>query len=69
MIFAGIGLATIAFVWRGMYAMSVLQTWGFPIFVGLLIWALLELQGQGGGVGPEGWAATGVSGEPRCGRR
>jgi purine-cytosine permease-like protein len=45
-----------------MYAMSVLQTWGFPIFVGLLIWALFELNGSGASVGLEGWAATGVSG-------
>jgi cytosine permease len=62
LIFAAIGLVTIALVWRGMYAMSVLQTWGFPIFVGLLIWALFELNGSGAGVGLEGWAATGVSG-------
>lgn len=62
LIFASIGLVTIAFVWRGMYAMSVLQTWGFPIFVGLLIWALFELNGSGASVGLEGWAATGVSG-------
>lgn len=62
LIFAVIGLITIAFVWRGMYAMSVLQTWGFPIFVGLLIWAIFQLQSHGGAVGPAGWAATGVSG-------
>lgn len=62
LIFAAIGLITIAFVWRGMYAMSWLQTWGFPIFVGLLIWALFALNGQHDGVGPSGWEATGVSG-------
>lgn len=61
LIFAAIGLVTIAFVWRGMYAMSVLQTWGFPIFVGLLIWALFAIQGQGA-VGLDGWQAVGVSG-------
>ncbi|MGH3359470.1 MAG: purine-cytosine permease family protein [Nocardioidaceae bacterium] len=62
LIFAAIGLLTIAFVWRGMYAMSVLQKWGFPIFVALLIWALFELNGQHDGTGPSGWEATGVSG-------
>jgi len=62
LIFALIGLGTIGLVWRGMYAMSVLQKWGFPIFVGLLIWALFELKGKGGGVGPSGWESTGISG-------
>lgn len=61
-IFAAVGLVTIAFVWRGMYAMSVLQKWGFPIFVGLLIWALFELNGNYSGVGPSGWHAIGASG-------
>ena len=36
-IFAVVGLVTLAFVWRGMHAMSFLQTWGFPIFVILLV--------------------------------
>ncbi|WP_255949493.1 purine-cytosine permease family protein [Streptomyces odontomachi] len=61
-IFALIGLITIAFVWRGMYAMSALQTWGFPIFVGLLIWALFKLGSGPGAVGVGGWEATGTSG-------
>jgi cytosine permease len=62
LIFAAIGLVTIGFVWRGMYAMSWLQTWGFPIFIGLLIWALFQLNSQHTGVGPSGWEATGISG-------
>jgi cytosine permease len=62
LIFAAIGLVTIALVWRGMYAMSRLQTWGFPIFIGFLIWALLELNGSGTGIGPASWEATGLSG-------
>lgn len=61
-IFALIGLVTIGFVWRGMYAMSALQTWGFPIFVGLMVWALISLGSKHTVVGPGGWEATGVSG-------
>ncbi len=61
-IFAVIGLVTIAFVWRGMYAMSMLQTWGFPIFVGLMAWALIALAGKHDVVGPAGWEATGAGG-------
>lgn len=61
-IFALIGLITIGFVWRGMYAMSKLQTWGFPIFIGLLVWALISLAGTHEIVGPSGWQATGTGG-------
>ncbi|MEU1984178.1 allantoin permease [Nocardia sp. NPDC019395] len=61
-IFAVIGLITIGFVWRGMYAMSALQTWGFPIFVGLLIFAIIQLSANHSPVGPSGWEATGLSG-------
>lgn len=61
-IFALIGLVTIAFVWRGMYAMSALQTWGFPIFVGLMVWALLSLNDKHDVAGPGMWEATGLSG-------
>ncbi len=52
-IFALIGLVTIGFVWRGMYAMSALQTWGFPIFVGLLVWALISLGSKHDCGGPQ----------------
>ena len=31
------------FVWRGMHAMSKLQSWGFPIFLVLLAWGLIQL--------------------------
>jgi cytosine permease len=58
-IFAVVGLVTLAFVWRGMHAMSFLQTWGFPIFVVLLIWALWQLGSAHDAVGPSGWHATG----------
>ncbi|MEM5388151.1 hypothetical protein VSR68_31905 [Paraburkholderia phymatum] len=50
-IFAVVGLLTVALVWRGMYAMSILQTWGFPIFVGLLIWAVMQMARQHSGAG------------------
>lgn len=45
-----------------MYAMSKLQTWGFPIFIGLLVWALISLAGTHEIVGPSGWQATGTGG-------
>lgn len=57
-IFAVVGLVTLAFVWRGMHAMSFLQTWGFPIFVILLVWALWQLGTAHDAVGPSGWHAT-----------
>jgi len=50
-IFAVVGLLAVTLVWRGMYAMSILQTWGFPIFVGLLIWAVVQMERQHGGAG------------------
>jgi purine-cytosine permease-like protein len=58
-IFAAVGLVTIAFVWRGMHAMSRLQSWGFPIFVVLLIWGLVQLVANHDVVGTSGWTATG----------
>jgi len=58
-IFALIGLFTIAFVWRGMHAMSRLQSWGFPIFLVLLAIGLWDLFTQHHAVGPGGWHATG----------
>lgn len=61
-IFAVIGLATLAFVWRGMYAMSALQTWGFPLFVAFMVWALVSLDANHDVVGPFGWEATGPAG-------
>ncbi|MFD3482361.1 purine-cytosine permease family protein [Streptomyces sp. NPDC058665] len=61
-IFALIGLITIAFVWRGMYAMSVLQTWGFPIFVGLLVWALVALGSEHDVAGVSQWHSTATGG-------
>jgi purine-cytosine permease-like protein len=61
-IFAVVGLITISFVWRGMYAMSFLQTWGFPIFVVLLAAGLWQLATSHEVVGPAGWNATGTVG-------
>lgn len=63
-IFAVLGLITIGLVWRGMNAMSFLQSWGFPIFVVLLIVALVKLQTMPGAepVGPTGWVATAATG-------
>jgi purine-cytosine permease-like protein len=58
-IFALVGLVTIGFVWRGMHAMSKLQSWGFPIFVLLLAWGLIQLTTHHNVVGPSGWHATG----------
>ncbi|WP_069814665.1 purine-cytosine permease family protein [Streptomyces sp. TP-A0874] len=61
-IFALVGLATIAFVWRGMYAMSALQKWGFPLFVGLLIWALINLDSMHDIAGFSAWESTATGG-------
>ena len=58
-IFAVVGLVTMAFVWRGMHAMSKLQSWGFPIFLVLLAWGLVQLATHHDVVGPSGWHATG----------
>lgn len=58
-IFAAIGLFTIGFVWRGMHAMSFLQSWGFPIFVLLFIYGLYLVFTQHQPVGPGDWHATG----------
>jgi cytosine permease len=61
-IFAAVGLFTLALVWRGMYAMSRLQTWGFPIFVVLLAVALWKLGSDHTPAGPGDWHATGATG-------
>jgi purine-cytosine permease-like protein len=58
-IFALVGLFTLAFVWRGMHAMSFLQSWGFPIFLVLLAWGLIQLATDHDAVGVSGWTATG----------
>lgn len=58
-IFAAVGLVTIGFVWRGMHAMSKLQSWGFPIFVVLLAYGLIKFATEHHPVGPSGWDATG----------
>jgi cytosine permease len=58
-IFAAVGLLTIGFVWRGMHAMSKLQSWGFPIFLVLLAWGLFQLATNHDPIGPSGWDATG----------
>jgi cytosine permease len=58
-IFALIGLFTLAFVWRGMHAMSFLQSWGFPIFIVLLVYGLSKLGSSHAAVGVSGWHATG----------
>jgi len=58
-IFALIGLFTIGFVWRGMHAMSRLQSWGFPIFLVLLAIGMWDLFTHHHAVGPGGWHATG----------
>lgn len=58
-IFAVIGGCTIGFVWRGMHAMSRLQSWGFPIFLVLLAVGLWELFTHHTATGPGGWHATG----------
>lgn len=57
-IFALIGLVTIGLVWRGMHAMSFLQSWGFPIFVLLFLYCLYLVFTQHDPVGPAGWQAT-----------
>lgn len=59
-IFALVGLFTLALVWRGMYAMSLLQSWGFPIFVILLGVSLWQLASQHAPLGVGGWHATGT---------
>ncbi len=58
-IFALVGLGTLALVWRGMHAMSFLQSWGFPIFLVLLVWGLIQLAANHDPVGVSGWEATG----------
>jgi cytosine permease len=58
-IFAAVGLGTLAFVWRGMHAMSKLQSWGFPIFVVLLAWGLIQLVTHHDAAGTSNWNATG----------
>jgi cytosine permease len=45
-----------------MYAMSFLQTWGFPLFVVLLAAGLWQLATSHEVVGPAGWDATGTVG-------
>lgn len=59
LIFALVGLFTLAFVWRGMQAMSFLQSWGFPIFVILLAWGLIQLAANHDPAGVSEWTATG----------
>jgi len=61
LIFAAVGLGTLALVWRGMHAMSFLQTWGFPIFVVLLAVGLWQLGTQHHVIGPSGWHALGAT--------
>jgi purine-cytosine permease-like protein len=61
LIFAAVGLATLGLVWRGMHAMSFLQTWGFPIFVLLLAYGLVKLGTEHDVVGPSGWHALGTT--------
>lgn len=58
-IFALVGIFTLALVWRGMHAMSFLQSWGFPIFILLLAWGLYQLVAHHNPVGVSGWDATG----------
>jgi purine-cytosine permease-like protein len=61
-IFAFVGLVTLLLVWRGMHAMSFLQSWGFPLFVLLLGWGLYQMVTSHDPVGPSGWHATGSTG-------
>jgi purine-cytosine permease-like protein len=61
-VFALVGLVTLLLVWRGMHAMSFLQSWGFPLFVLLLGWGLYEMATGHDPVGPSGWQATGPTG-------
>ncbi|MCT1478675.1 cytosine permease [Microbacterium sp. p3-SID336] len=61
-IFALVGLLTIGLVWRGMYSMSILQTWGFPIFVVLLVWAIVAMANQPGGAEAFQWGPIGAGG-------
>jgi cytosine permease len=61
-IFAAVGVFTLFLVWRGMHAMSFLQTWGFPIFLVLLGYALWQLFAHHSVAGPSEWTATGVVG-------
>lgn len=54
-IFAGIGMVTIWFAWKGMSSMQFLQTWGVPIFVVLFGFCLYQLTHNYDAVGPAGW--------------
>jgi purine-cytosine permease-like protein len=57
-IFAVVGLATLLLVWRGMHAMSFLQSWGFPLFLVLLAWGLYKMSSVHTPVGPADWQPT-----------
>lgn len=57
-VFAVVGLVTLLLVWRGMHAMSFLQSWGFPLFLLLLAWGLYKLGTSHDPVGASGWHAT-----------
>ncbi|MBO0872861.1 MAG: hypothetical protein J2P19_05665, partial [Pseudonocardia sp.] len=61
-IFALVGLATLLLVWRGMHAMSFLQSWGFPLFVLLLAWGLYKMTSEHTLAGPGEWQATSAVG-------
>jgi purine-cytosine permease-like protein len=61
-IFAVVGLATLLLVWRGMHAMSFLQSWGFPLFVLLLGWGLYKMASEHTVAGPGEWHATSAVG-------
>lgn len=61
-IFAAVGLFSILLAWRGMYAMSLLQSWGFPIFIVLLAVSMWQLAANHHPVGIDGWNATGPVG-------
>lgn len=61
-IFAAVGVFTLGLVWRGMHAMSFLQSWGFPIFLALLGYGLWRLFTYHSVAGPSNWNATGLVG-------
>jgi cytosine permease len=61
-IFAVLGLVNIGLVWRGMHAMSFLQSWGFPVFLVLLAIAMWKLGASHDVAGMGGWHATGPVG-------
>jgi purine-cytosine permease-like protein len=62
-IFAVLGLINVALVWRGMHAMSFLQSWGFPVFLVLLAIGMWKLGASHNVAGLADWHATHPAGQ------